>query len=138
MKRKVIVTSALVGLTVAGTATAWALITGTVTIPNIAEGLATGTAGSCQTNAVNFVVPPPAWNPTTTAYEIPAVTYTDIDPACVTLGTADLELNIVKGGITVGNASDTNIGASSGSMTLTPALGIDVIDGATFNYLVKG
>jgi hypothetical protein len=138
MKRKVVVTSALIGLTVAGTATAWALITGTVTIPNIAEGISTGTSGSCQTNAVNFVVPAPTWNPSTTAYEISSVAYTDVDPACVTLGTADLELNIVKGGITVGSASDSNMGASTGSMSLTPALGIDVIDGATFNYLVKG
>ena len=137
MKRKILIASITGGVIITASA-AYALLGGSVALPDIAQGLAGGTSNACQTSAVNFVVGDPVWDSSTVSWLISSVDYTNIDPLCVNAGDADLELKITDGANTLATGTATNITNAVGTMTITPALDFDTINGADFQYLVVG
>lgn len=137
MKKKLVIAGVIGGVMVTASA-AYALLGGTVTLPDIAQGLAGGTSNACQTSAVNFVVGDPVWDSSSVSWLITSVDYTNIDLLCVNAGDADLDLKITDGAATLSTGTATNMTASNGSMTITPALDFDTINGADFQYLVAG
>lgn len=138
MKKKLIAPIALLA-TVGAAGAAFALLGGFVNVPNAVEGLAQGPGTSgCQTSSVNFEIPDPVWDASTTSWVVLSVDYAGITTACVNLGTADHDLRIVNGNTTLASATATNMGATSGTMTLTPVVDFDALANADFVYLVKG
>lgn len=138
MKKKLIIPLATIGVLAAG-GIAWAALGGFVNVPDAIQGLATsGGPSSCQTNPITFTVPEPTWNPANANYEIPTIGFSGIDPLCVNNATTDLELQLVDGAQTVASATEANLTASTGTLTLTPAVPFDSINGLSFVYLVKG
>lgn len=138
MKRKILIGSLIGGGVVITAGAAFALLGGIVALPDIAQGLAGGTANACQTNAVNFVVNDPAWDSTAMSWLVTSVDYANIDTACTNLTTADLELRITDNAGTLATATATNMTTAGGTMTITPPLDFDTINGANFQYLVVG
>ena len=70
-KRKPLIIAGVVGGSIITAATAWALLGGTVLLPDAVEGLASaGGGGSCQTAALTFTVPDPTWDATQSAYVV--------------------------------------------------------------------
>ena len=138
MKRKILIGSLIGGGVVITAGAAFALLGGSVLLPDIAQGLAGGTANACQTSAVNFVVGNPVWDGGSISWVINSVDYQGIDPICVTAGDVDLELKITDGYTTLATGTATNMSAGTGTINLTPALDFDTINGADFQYLVVG
>ena len=138
MKRKILIGSLIGGGVVITAGAAFALLGGIVALPDIAQGLAGGTANACQTSAVNFVVNDPVWDSTAMSWLVTSVDYTNIDPLCVNRATADLELRITDNGNQLATGNAANMTAAGGTMTITPALQFDTINGADFQYLVVG
>lgn len=138
--KRVAIGAAIVVLVIGVAGVAWALLGGSVTSPDISIGRATGTGStSCQTQAVNFDVPPPTWDSTLGDYAVTTVDYAGIESACVSLTTADLLLTITpSGGSTVlATASATDMSASSGTLTLSTAISFDDASTGSYEYLVK-
>ena len=139
MKRK-LVAVAIVVPTVAVAGVAWALIGGIINVPAIAQGFIPGSgAQGCQTSGVTFDIPDPTWDNTAGTYVVTTVDYSGITANCVSLGTADLNLTLTGGAnpnpIATGNAS--NMGATSGTLTLDNPVEFDLIATANFNFIVK-
>lgn len=117
---------------------AWAALTGTVALPQVAQGIATpGSSGGCQTSSLAFTVPDPVWNNSASAYEVTTIDYAGIDSPCQNTG-ADLELKLVDGSTTIASATDANLTTAGGTLTLSNPVSFDRISVADFVYLVKG
>lgn len=134
----------VIPLTIAGVAAAsgvaWAMLTATITVPDIAvgEGLGGGSA-SCQTSSPTFEVPAPAWDATLGDYAIDSINYSGIDSSCVTLATADLILTITPGNsnTVLATGSDLNMASSSGTINLSQDIPFDIASNARFAFYVR-
>lgn len=139
MKKKLI--TGITFIAVLGSAgIAWAFINGTVTVPDVVAGLASGGgANSCQTNPITFILPDPTWDQTMGEYTVNAIGYSGIDTACINLGTADLTLTITASGQTVAlsTGTATDIGTSAGTISIVQAVPFDVAANSDYNFLVS-
>lgn len=119
--------------------TAWALLSGVLVTPDVMQGLINGTgSGGCQTGGVTFEVPDPVWDNTLGDYMITSIGYDQIATACVSLGTADLVLNITDGGpSSITTATATNMQSSSGTLTLSNPISFDDATTGQYSYIVK-
>lgn len=136
--RRLVIGAVAAGGVVAAGGIAWALLGGLVTVPQIAQGVATGGgANGCQTVPVNWQIPTPTWNATANDYVITQVSYSGVTNTCVTLGTADLIVNVVVGGQSLANGSSLNMGASTGTITLSGPVPFDDASTAQYRYLVR-
>lgn len=136
------IVAGLVAFAVAVTAgIAYALITANVVTPSLDVGAGQGTGGtSCQTgSAITFTWPTPTWSNVEGDYLVSTLEYSNITSACVTLGTADMTVNIVASGGTtsVANATASNMGAATGTLNLSTPLTFDVATNAAIKFYVK-
>lgn len=137
MKRLVVAAVAAGGVVAAG-GIAWALLGGLVTVPQIAQGVATGGgASSCQTVPVNWTLPTPVWNSSANDYVISTVDYSGVSSTCVSLGTADLIVNVVVGPNSVADGTELNLTATTGTITLSTPVPFDDASNAQYAYLVR-
>ena len=138
MKKK-LVGALVAGGTLVTASTAWALLSGVLVTPDVVQGLINGGgSGSCQTGGITFTVPEPTWSNTDGDYMISAIAYSQIAAACVTLGTADLVLNITDGSTnSIANATATDMGNTSGNLTLSNSITFDEATTGQYFYLVK-
>lgn len=138
MKKKIIVTAA-VGGTLAISGIAWATLSGVLVTPDVVQGLINGGgSGSCQTGGITFTVPEPTWSNSDGDYMVSDIAYSQIAAACVTLGTADLVLNITDGSTnSIANATASDMGNTSGNLTLSNSITFDEAVTGQYFYLVK-
>ena len=142
MKRRTIgIATAVVALGAASTGVAWAILGGTVTAADIAQGVASGGgSNSCQTGGLTFTVPSPTWSNSDGTYNVSTIDYSGLSAACVTLGTADIVLNLTasgQAGPSIASGTVTNATATTGTITLSTALSYDSAQSATYRYLVE-
>jgi hypothetical protein len=138
MRKRIVGGVVVVGL-VASVGVAWAALGGFLSVPNIAQGLVNGSGtSSCQTTGVDFDVPDPVFDSVLSTYVVTEIGFSGISPACVTLGTAIIDLTMVEGGSSaiLATASEGSIG-STGLFTLSAPVPFDDAVNASFNYLVK-
>jgi hypothetical protein len=139
MRKRIIGGVVVVGV-VASAGVAWAVLGGFLTVPQIAQGfVAGGGTVSCQTTSVNFEVPDPTFDVALGTYAVDSIEFSGVSAACVTLGTAILDVTIVEGGgsTVLATASEGGLGASSGAMVLSAPIPFDDAVNAEYNYLVK-
>ncbi len=136
-------TKLVIGLTVGGlvaaTGVAWAVLGGVLITPDAVQGIVTGGgSGSCQNSGVTFTVPDPTWSNTDGDYVVASIGYSGIATACVSLGTADLVLNITDGSPTsIATATASNLSSANGTLTLSTAISFDEATTGQYRYLVK-
>lgn len=137
MKKKLV--TGLVAVGVVGSAgIAYATIGGFLNLPGIVQGIATGNgSNSCQTGPVTFTVPDPTWSNSASDYIVSSLDYSGISTPCVTLATADLEVQVLAAGQSVASATASNMQASTGTLTLSSPVPYGQMQAATVNYLVK-
>lgn len=133
---------AIVGLTaaaaVAGATVAWAVFTANIVVPAINTGQGTGVQpSSCQTSQITFTVPDPTFSASAGEYQITTLDYSGIDTACINLGTADLNVNMVNGSTLLADGTASNMGAASGSITLSAPVEFDMAAQADYRFMVS-
>lgn len=140
MKKLIVIPAVGVGVLAAG-GIAWAVLGGTVTAADIAQGVASGGgSNSCQTGGLVFTVPAPTWSNTDGDYMVSTIDYANLSSACVTLATADIVLNLTasgNSGPSISSGTETDAQASTGTITLTTPLTYDAAQSATYRYLVE-
>lgn len=139
MKRLLIAGLTAVGVVAAG-GVAWAMLGGTIVLPDISQGFAQGGGGGgCQTSSVTFTVPDPTWSNTAGDWMVSTIGYSGISTVCVNLGTADLQLTLTADNQqnAAATATATNMGSSSGTLTLSSAVPFDTATSGDYYYLVK-
>ena len=138
-KRAVVGTLVTVSV-VAMAGAAWAYITSTASAPGFNTGAATtSTVASCQAGAIAFTWPSPTWSDTAGDYMVTTLDYSGIDAACVTLATADLQVNVSLTGSTTSasNATALNMSAATGTLTLSTPLAFNDVSTSDVNFYVK-
>lgn len=140
MRRAVI--AGVVAFAVAVTAgVSYAVILANVAVPSLDTGTGNGTgATSCQTGStITFTWPSPTWDNTNGEYSVSTLNYSNITNACVTLGTADLTVNIVLSGqsSSAATATATNMSAATGSLTLSAPIEFEDASTASIRFFVK-
>lgn len=138
-KRAIVGTVVAVSL-VATAGAAWAYIASTATAPGFNTGAAnTSTTATCQTGAIAFEWPSPTWSDGTGNYMVSTLDYSGIDAACITLATADLQVNVSLAGSTVSasNATASNMSAATGTLTLSTPLAFNDVSTSKVNFYVK-
>lgn len=135
-RRRVAIAAAAAGGLLLGASVAYAALGGTITNINNVTGLATGSASSCQTSAMNFSFTDPSWDATAQEFISDTLNYADFAAACVTNG-ASLTVVVVSGGSEFANATVTPSSAT-GSVALDTAMDVDQVAAAQVNYLVNG
>ena len=141
MKRRTIgITTAVAALGAAAGGVAYAVIGGTLAVPDLSIGLVTGQgSNSCQTTAITFTVPSPTWSNVVGDYVVSSIDYSGITTPCVNLGTADLTLNITASGGTnsLTNATALNMSNASGTLILSTAITYSDATTGRYNWTVK-
>ena len=126
---------------VAGAGVAWAALGGILNVPDVLSGVAAGPgAVSCQSGStVTFDVPTPTWDNVTGEYSVSTLDYSGITNTCVTLGTADLLVNVTLQGSnsSVANAQSLNMGSASGTLVLSSSVAYDDLIVGDINFLVR-
>lgn len=139
MKKKIIAPLVAVGVLCAA-GIAWAVLSATVNVPDIAIGSGTGGgSSSCQTSSPTFDVPTPTWDSTLGQYAVQSIDYSGIDSGCVGLGTADLVLTVTpaNNNTVLATGTATDMSASSGSITLSSKISFDAAANAQYQFLVR-
>ena len=118
---------------------AWAILSGTVVLPDVSQGVAsTVGGGSCQgATSVNFTVPTPTWDNAGAEYVVSTLNYSNISTPCVNLGTADLQVYVTANGATIGSATASNLSSATGTLTLSQPIAYADITTASYSYLVS-
>jgi hypothetical protein len=140
MKKLIVIPAVGVGILAAG-GVAWAILGGTVTAADIAQGIASGGgSNSCQTGGLSFTVPAPTWSDSDGNYMVSTIDYSNLSSACVNLGTADIVLNLTasgNSGPSIASGTETDAQASTGTINLSTPLSYDAAQSATYRYLVE-
>lgn len=137
-RKRIIIPLTIVGAAAAG-GVAWAILSGTVIVPDSVAGVATGGgSNACQTSGVTFTLPDPAWSNTEGAYVISQINFSGVEQTCAVLGTAVLDLNITdaNSSTSISDGTATGIG-TTGNITISPAIRFDIAAEADYYYLVS-
>jgi hypothetical protein len=137
MKKRIIAGVTTVGI-VGAAGVAFAALGGFLNVPDAVQGLVSGNgAASCQTNGVTFTVPDPTWNNTLGTYEVSTLGYSGISTTCQNLGTADLDVRVWNGSVTLASGVVSNMVSGSGVISLSNPVEFDAAVNANYIYLVK-
>jgi hypothetical protein len=137
MKKKIIGGIVAIGLIVSA-GIAWAAIVGFVNVPDVVQGIASGTGStSCQLTAITFDIPEPEWNVSLADYGVSTVDYGGISQTCQNLGTADLLLTVTDNNNVIATGSALNMSSASGTITLSSPVIFDTAANADYNFLVR-
>lgn len=140
MKKKLVTVAVAVGA-VSAAGVAWAALSGIIYTPSVVQFIATaGTPANCQSGStVELTIPEPTWDNTLGDYAVASIDYANITSGCVSLGTADLILNITTGGspTSIANGSVLNLSSTSGTIVLNNPLPFDTASNGEFNYIVR-
>ena len=141
MKKKLVIITGTGLIIAGGSVAAWALLGGTVTVPDAVQGfIPTNGAVSCQSQGINFTIPDPEWNNILGEYAIDSLDYANISAACTSLGTADLDVNLTmpNNPQAIATGTELNLNAASGTMALDNPLPYDIAANALFYWQVRG
>lgn len=131
------IVGALVVLVV-GAGVAYALLGGTITGLNNVAGIATGGGNPCQATDVNWQWGSPAWDATDTRFEVSQLSYSGVSAACVT-ASATLDYAVVDPGPdTTIVSGQVTVSATTGTITLSPAIDASSLSSYHVNYFVSG
>jgi hypothetical protein len=139
--KRTAVTGIVVVSVLATAGAAWAFVSATISSPTLDTGSITGNASAtCQTGtSIAFAWPAPVWSDTTGDYSVTTLDYSNITAACVTLATADLQVNIALNGTTVSvaNATAANMSATSGTLNLSTPMEFSDAQTSVVSFFVK-